>query len=178
MLWERAGKPQGAEFGGDARKFIEDRVKRGLSFVQIAQEIDYTPKWATATGAAQAARGATPPPPAPKPKAPEKSQVWGRGHAGARIYSHIDTMLWCRRRPTGVGTCTCMHSDMNAPMHTRTSTHTCVHTYTKHAQVGQPLGAPKRNPLHLIKVGRREKGLGVGLVRTHYTHVGGSRWGP
>jgi alpha-glucan,water dikinase len=99
VLWERAGKPQGADFSNDARRDIESRVAGGATYLSIAADLKYTPKWTSNVvptggdkqGRSSSGGGGVAAPPAP-PKTPEP------------------------------------------------------------VQVGKPLGAPKRDPLQMIKV--------------------------
>lgn len=44
VLWERAGKPNGADFSQDARKVIEEAVSQGQSYEQVAARLNYTLK--------------------------------------------------------------------------------------------------------------------------------------
>jgi len=45
VLWERAGKPDGADFGVEARRVIEEAARGGLSYEDIAARLNYVPKW-------------------------------------------------------------------------------------------------------------------------------------
>ena len=39
ILWERAGKPDGADFSGDARRVIGEAVQGGLTYEQVWGEV-------------------------------------------------------------------------------------------------------------------------------------------
>lgn len=80
VLWEHAGKPQGADFGNDARVKIEEEVRKGLTYEQIAAKLNFFPDWMKATNgdgrapAAPAPASAPPPVAAPAPvRAPAPS---------------------------------------------------------------------------------------------------------
>jgi hypothetical protein len=45
LCWEQAGQPQGADFAGDARRVIEERVKQGATYEQVARELKLEPTW-------------------------------------------------------------------------------------------------------------------------------------
>ncbi len=86
VLWERAGKPQGADFSNDARREIESRVGNGLTYEDIAAQLKYTPKWSAASttssvdeGDRGGAKGAVAAPakqqPAAPPPPPQPAQV-------------------------------------------------------------------------------------------------------
>eukprot|EP00887_Chlorella_sp_A99_P007269 scaffold2.g7269.t1 len=73
VLWEQAGKPDGADFGDAARRKLEDWARSGASWDDIRRELT-TPKQAPAPAAppppraaAPAAAAAPPPPPPPPP---------------------------------------------------------------------------------------------------------------
>ncbi len=44
MLWEHAGKPDGADFAEPARRALEDQLRAGKTLKQICDELKYTPK--------------------------------------------------------------------------------------------------------------------------------------
>ena len=37
ILWERAGKPDGADFSGDARRLITESVSSGMTYEQVVR---------------------------------------------------------------------------------------------------------------------------------------------
>ena len=39
ILWERAGKPDGADFSGDARRLITESVSSGMTYEQVGSGI-------------------------------------------------------------------------------------------------------------------------------------------
>ena len=45
LLWEKAGQPEGADFGDEARRIIEDRVRSGATYPQLAREMNIEPSW-------------------------------------------------------------------------------------------------------------------------------------
>ncbi|KAF5843594.1 hypothetical protein DUNSADRAFT_12856 [Dunaliella salina] len=86
ICWEKAGQPQGADFADEALRIIEDRVRGGATYEQLAKEMNLEPTWKK--GESQ-----------PQQQAPQEA----------------------KQAPPA------------AP------------------EVGKPLGAPKRNPLDLVK---------------------------
>ncbi|GIL92123.1 hypothetical protein Vretimale_14920 [Volvox reticuliferus] len=100
VLWERAGKPDGADFSGEARRVITELMQSGASLEDVARRLNYALK-------------------------PGPSGTSSNGSSAAAT-------------PTSS-----MDSAAPAPAEPRT-----VH---QPAQVGTPLGTPKRNPLDMIK---------------------------
>eukprot|EP00983_Pelagomonas_calceolata_P126297 1161294-Pelagomonas_calceolata.AAC.3 len=45
ICWEKAGQPQGADFADEARRVIEDRVRGGATYEQLAKEMNLEPTW-------------------------------------------------------------------------------------------------------------------------------------
>ena len=45
VLWEKAGKQDGADFSDAARRAIEEEVRNGSSFEKVAARLKHTPKW-------------------------------------------------------------------------------------------------------------------------------------
>mmetsp|Transcript_19940 Transcript_19940/g.51831 ORF Transcript_19940/g.51831 Transcript_19940/m.51831 type:complete len:837 (-) Transcript_19940:3292-5802(-) len=91
ICWEKAGQPQGADFADEARRVIEDRVRGGATYEQLAKEMNLEPTWKKDEGKPQ-----------PEQQAPQQHEA--------------------KQAPPA------------AP-----------------SEVGKPLGAPKRNPLDLVK---------------------------
>ncbi|KAJ9505372.1 hypothetical protein QJQ45_028079, partial [Haematococcus lacustris] len=85
VLWERAGKPQGADFAAPARAEIESKLRAGKDLDQQARDLKYSPKWSQASLMASAATSssssssskapASPPPPARAAPPPAPVQV-------------------------------------------------------------------------------------------------------
>lgn len=43
-MWERAGKPDGADFGSAARSELESKLRGGKSLADICKDLNYQPK--------------------------------------------------------------------------------------------------------------------------------------
>ncbi|GIL61955.1 hypothetical protein Vafri_16315 [Volvox africanus] len=100
ILWERAGKPDGADFSGESRRVITEQLQSGATLEEVARRLNYTPK----TGS---------------------SGTTSNGSSQA---------------PTPTSS---MDGGAPVPAESR--------TVVQPAQVGTPLGTPKRNPLDMIK---------------------------
>ncbi|GLC33353.1 hypothetical protein PLESTB_000342400 [Pleodorina starrii] len=103
VLWEHAGKPDGADFSGEARRVITEQLQSGASLEEVARRLNYTLKEPSTPSAS-----ASPTPSGSRSSTPTSSMDGGPPPP-----------------PPGAA---------------RTP-----------AQVGTPLGTPKRNPLDMIK---------------------------
>ncbi|GAX78330.1 hypothetical protein CEUSTIGMA_g5772.t1 [Chlamydomonas eustigma] len=97
VLWEKAGKPDGADFSGDARRVISEAVQGGVSFEELAARLNHTPKWhsngsATAAAPAASAAAVTAPPAKVQPQSAKIGQPLG----GVRNRNPLDLI---KRRP-------------------------------------------------------------------------------
>ncbi|GFR47292.1 hypothetical protein Agub_g8979 [Astrephomene gubernaculifera] len=110
VLWERAGKPGGADFSQDARRVITEQLQRGASLEDIARGLNYTLKSPSGSPAASAA---------PSPAASMDAGSGSRSGSGSAAPPPQQ-----RKAPPPPG---------------------------PPAQVGSPLGTPRRNPLDMIK---------------------------
>lgn len=108
VLWEHAGKPQGADFSGDAKRAIEEKLRNGQTLEQIAQQLNYTPKWTSSSSSAsfssmdegpKSKEKAAPPPPPPKQNQPP--QVGSSMHAPKR--NPLDMIKVCAAHARGDG---------------------------------------------------------------------------
>lgn len=45
LCWEQAGQPEGADFADQARGIIEERVRNGATYTQLARELNIEPTW-------------------------------------------------------------------------------------------------------------------------------------
>jgi hypothetical protein len=71
LLWEQAGKPDGADFGDEARRVLEERLRGGASLADIERELRAPP-------AAQPKQQAAAAPAAPAAPAPPQPTVVGQ----------------------------------------------------------------------------------------------------
>ena len=78
-MWEKAGKPQGADFGPDARKALEDQLRRG----ETLESLERTLRGPTPQPAAAAPSKAAIQPEAASPVSPELGQSIGVGSTDA-----------------------------------------------------------------------------------------------
>lgn len=80
VMWEEAGRPQGADYGAPARNLIEDKLRSGMTLAAIEEELQ-APKGPQPkreeTRKAQPAAGAVPPPPPPAPRKADMGQSLG-----------------------------------------------------------------------------------------------------
>ena len=66
ILWEQAGKPDGADFGEEARALIEEKVQRGWTLGQVEKDLK-EPKSARESSAPPPPSTPSPPTPTPSP---------------------------------------------------------------------------------------------------------------
>lgn len=97
LLWEQAGKPDGADFGDRARQVLEGRLRAGATLADIEREFRAPPPQQQQAAPAQQRQAAAPAAPAPPPPPPVQPVV-GRS-MGMRERNPLDLI----RRGDGSG---------------------------------------------------------------------------